>query len=72
VRRGAPPENNHDLWVCSAAGGELTQLTLAPAQDQYPSWSPDGHSLVWSSQGNLWVMMSLPGWLIGEGAPEEG
>lgn len=70
VRRGAPPERNHDLWICSAEEGELTQITMDAAPDLDPAWSPDGHEIVWSKNGDLWVMTNVPAWLLGEAKPE--
>jgi TolB protein len=32
-----------------ASGGQAKQITRNPAQDFYPSWSPDGNSLAFSS-----------------------
>src|ERR1700761_8687677 len=37
-----------DLWVVSTHG-EWTRLTSGPAWDREPSWSPDGGSIVFSS-----------------------
>jgi dipeptidyl aminopeptidase/acylaminoacyl peptidase len=69
-RRGARPDRNHDLWICSADGGDLTQITMGEAPDLFPDWSPDGHELVWTKGGDLWIMTNLPGWLLGESTPE--
>jgi Tol biopolymer transport system component len=63
-RRGAPPTENHDLWVIPAQGGQMTQLTLEGAVDQYPCFSPDNKKLVWTKDGDIWVMTDLPDWLF--------
>ncbi len=58
---------NYDIWVMSADGTKLQQLTSHPANDIEPAWSPDGTKIVFASdrakQGgsgldsfDLWVM----------------
>ena len=37
-----------DLWIVSTAG-EWTRVTSGPAWDREPAWTPDGASLVFSS-----------------------
>jgi Tol biopolymer transport system component/imidazolonepropionase-like amidohydrolase len=49
-----------DIYVMPVAGGTPTNLTRDAALDTDPAWSPDGHSLVYSSDKNsphlqLWV-----------------
>jgi Tol biopolymer transport system component len=70
TRRGAPPGDNHDLWICSAKGGDLTQITMEGSADLFPAWSPDGKELAWTKDADLWIMTNLPGWLLGESTPE--
>jgi TolB protein len=65
-RSGSGDAVNHDLWVVAAEGGQLTQITMERSIDQYPCWAPSGDRLVWTKQGDLWVMTNLPGWLLGE------
>jgi Tol biopolymer transport system component len=38
-----------DLWVRSSDRRSWTQLTQGPAWDRQPAWSPDGSSIVFSS-----------------------
>ena len=49
-----------DIYVMPASGGPATNLTKDEALDTDPSWSPDGGSLVYSSDKNsphlqLWI-----------------
>ena len=49
-----------DIYVMSSAGGAATNLTKDAALDTDPSWSPDGSSLVYSSDKDsehlqLWI-----------------
>jgi tricorn protease len=38
-----------DLFVASSAGGDARRLTVHPAEDRSPVWSPDGTRLAFSS-----------------------
>jgi hypothetical protein len=49
-----------DIWVMPTAGGAATNLTKDAALDTDPAWSPDGSSLVYSSDRDsphlqLWI-----------------
>jgi imidazolonepropionase-like amidohydrolase/Tol biopolymer transport system component len=48
-----------DLWVMNASGGQPHRITDDPALDAAPMWSPDGKSIVFSSDRvggmNLWI-----------------
>lgn len=56
-----------DIWTRDAGGGNWRRLTSGPAWDRHPAWSPDGRSIVFSSDrsGNpdLWrvVLGAAPG-----------
>jgi len=38
-----------DLWLWDVVRLTLTRLTLTPAVDTYPVWTPDGRRLLWTS-----------------------
>ena len=53
---------NYDIWVVSADGSKLQQLTSHPADDVDPAWSPDGSKIVFASDRSkkgsfdLWII----------------
>lgn len=53
-------DGNEEIYVVEPEGSGLTRLTVDPAADRSPSWSPDGSRIVFSrttSEGSdLWVM----------------
>jgi Tol biopolymer transport system component/C-terminal processing protease CtpA/Prc len=38
-----------DLWTVPAVGGVATRITIHPAHDAYPRWSPDGKMIAFAS-----------------------
>jgi eukaryotic-like serine/threonine-protein kinase len=40
---------NFDIWYMETARGIATRLTLSPANDWFPIWSPDGRGIAFSS-----------------------
>ncbi len=51
---------NWDVYVLPAGGGEMQQLTIDPALDAGPRWSPDGREAVFYSNRTghreVWIM----------------
>ena len=41
-----PGSDNFDLYVLQVGGGPPVQRTTSPEDDYFPSWSPDGHTIV--------------------------
>ena len=39
-----------EIYVRNADGSERTNLTNNPADDEYPSWSPDGNKIAFASK----------------------
>ncbi|MFQ5409220.1 MAG: TolB family protein, partial [Anaerolineales bacterium] len=53
-QRHAPGSENWDIYTIAPDGSDLQQVTTAPSSDTDASWSPDGRSIVYSSDhGNL-------------------
>ncbi|HEU5218575.1 MAG TPA: hypothetical protein VFU23_07940, partial [Gemmatimonadales bacterium] len=42
-------EYGGDLWVVDKTGGEARRLTSTPAVEADPQFSPDGHSIAFTS-----------------------
>ncbi len=40
---------NSDLWIVDRAGGAVTRLTMNPAQEIFPVWTPDESAVVFRS-----------------------
>lgn len=60
---------NRDVWIWDLARRNFTRLTLDPAIDRVPVWSPDGRRIIFSSDragvGKLFSQAA-----DGTGAPE--
>jgi Tol biopolymer transport system component len=44
-----PATKTRDLWILELARGKSSRLTFDPAEDFNPVWSPDGDSVIFSS-----------------------
>ncbi len=44
------PAANRDIWIVDVARATATRFTFDRARDDYPVWSPDGKSIVFSSE----------------------
>ncbi len=50
-------EDYSDIYVIDADGGNLTQLTdTSDFSEGSPDWSPDGTRIIYSVEGEIWVM----------------
>ncbi len=47
---------NYDIWTMDADGSNNVRLTDDPADELTPAWSPDGKSIIYSSEGNIWTV----------------
>ncbi len=43
------PISSRDIWILDVGRGTATRFTFDPARDDHPVWSPDGKSIVFSS-----------------------
>jgi len=56
---GSVPGQTPGMFMVSANGGAVEALTetgKGAASEQEPSWSPDGQSVLYGSNGSLWIM----------------
>jgi eukaryotic-like serine/threonine-protein kinase len=51
---------NLDLWISDVNGANTRQLTFAPANNSFPSVSPDGHTIVFAStRTGAWCLWKM-------------
>ena len=43
-------ETNRNIWSMHANGSHVRRLTIAPAEEFDPAWSPDGGEIVYRHQ----------------------
>jgi eukaryotic-like serine/threonine-protein kinase len=49
VERTDPQTQNRDIWLIDSATGVTTRFTSDPGWDAFPTWSPDGSRIVFTS-----------------------
>jgi Tol biopolymer transport system component len=49
AERTDPQTQNRDIWLLDAASGATTRFTSDPGWDAFPTWSPDGSRIVFTS-----------------------
>ena len=47
--RADPQTQNRDIWLLDIASGKTTRFTSDPAWEAFPTWSPDGSRIVFTS-----------------------
>lgn len=49
AERTDPQTQNRDIWLLGATSGATTRFSSDPAWDAFPTWSPDGRQIVFTS-----------------------
>ncbi len=53
---GKGPNEHFSIWMVNVESGKTWEFIKAAGQgDQYPCWSPDGNSIVWTHGHQLWI-----------------
>ena len=65
-----PDTRAHSVWMLDLVRGSRSQLVTEPARSHFPVWSPDGRTILFSSdRGGPWSLFAKPA--TGAGADEE-
>ena len=49
VEHADPRTQNRDIWLIDVASGKATRFTSDPAWEAFPTWSPDGSRIIFTS-----------------------
>jgi len=61
VERTDPQTQNKDIWLVDAASGASTRFTSDPGWEAFPTWSPDGSRIVFTSnRGGVFDLYQKP------------
>lgn len=54
---------SYDIWRVSVPGGDVTRLTSDPRYEVFPTWTPDGRTILYVQLDERWVdhdVMAMP------------
>jgi|SRR5579871_2720188 len=61
AERADPGAQNRDIWIFDVASGAATRFTSDPGWDAFPTWSPDGSRVVFTSnRGGVYDLYEKP------------
>lgn len=61
VERTDPQTQNRDIWLVDSASGATTRFTSDPGWEAFPTWSPDGSRIVFTSnRGGVFDLYQKP------------
>lgn len=52
IERADPRTQNRDIWLVDVITGAMTRFTSDPGWDAFPTWSPDGRRIIFTSNRN--------------------
>jgi len=61
VERADPRTQNRDIWLVEIASGAMSRFTSDPGWDAFPTWSPDGSRIIFTSnRGGVYDLYEKP------------